>query len=170
MESCGIYISQLLRFARACTTIAQPDFHSTNDQPTDKRLTQCYMQIPHIMQIIHNVGCIYKVKGRRVNWNFSYSLLWWLNYKLRRVKGSDSFFSSGTKIAKRIWRRQNDPKIILCLVPLQPFKEPFLEHCTLTNNRWGTSWQVLSQPYRKRHGNDLYPFWLIAGVDNLTQN
>ena len=48
-----------------------------------------------------------------------------LVYKLRRVKDTPNFISSGSKIVKRLRRRQYDPLIIerticLCLALLQP--------------------------------------------------
>ena len=39
LPSYGIYISQLVRFARCCTSVL--DFHSKNLQITSKLLTQC---------------------------------------------------------------------------------------------------------------------------------
>ena len=64
-----------------------------------------------------------------------------LDYKLRRVKDTPNFFSSGSKIVKRLRRRQYDPVIIertigLVLGPSTALYEPFLKHCTLTR-RWG---------------------------------
>ena len=43
LPSCGIYISQLVRFAMCCTSIL--DFHSKNLQITSKLLTQGYRYI-----------------------------------------------------------------------------------------------------------------------------
>ena len=61
-----------------------------------------------------------------------------LVYKLRRIKDTPNFISSGSKIVKRIRRRQYDPLIIgrtICLVPgpSTVLDRPFLKHCTLTN-------------------------------------
>ena len=60
-----------------------------------------------------------------------------LVYKLRRVKDTPNFFLSGSKIVKRLRRRQYDPVIIertigLVLGPSTALYEPFLKHCTLT--------------------------------------
>ena len=40
LPSYGVYISQLVRFAKCCTSVS--DFHSKNLQITSKLLTQCY--------------------------------------------------------------------------------------------------------------------------------
>ena len=66
-----------------------------------------------------------------------------LVYKLRRVKDTPNFILSGSKIVKRLRRRQYDPVIIertigLVLGPSTALYEPFLEHCTLTNKAVGT--------------------------------
>ena len=90
-----------------------------------------------------------------------------LVYKLRRVKDTPNFFSSGSKIVKL--RRQYDPVIIertICLVlgSSTALYEPFLKHCTLTNEAVGTIWRALSKPPQRRHGPDLCPLWLLVGT------
>ena len=66
-----------------------------------------------------------------------------LVYKLRRVKDTPNFISSGSKIVKRLRRRQCDPLIIertvgLVLCPYTALYIPFLKHYTLTNKAVGT--------------------------------
>ena len=68
-----------------------------------------------------------------------------LVYKLRRVKSEKNFISSGSKIVKRLRRRQYmyDPEIIertRCLVlgPFTALYRSFLKHCALTNKAVGT--------------------------------
>ena len=66
-----------------------------------------------------------------------------LVYKLRRVKGEANFISSGSKIVKRLRRRQYDPAIIertigLVLGPFTALYRSFLKRCTLTNKAVGT--------------------------------
>ena len=66
-----------------------------------------------------------------------------LVYKLRRVKETPNFISSGSKIVKRLRRRQYDPLIIettigLVLGPCTALCRLFLKHCTLTNKAVGT--------------------------------
>ena len=66
-----------------------------------------------------------------------------LVYKLRRVKDTPNFISSGSKIVKRLRRRQYDPVIIertigLVLGPCTALYRPFLKHCTPTNKAVGT--------------------------------
>ena len=67
-----------------------------------------------------------------------------LFYKLSRVKGETNFISSGSKIVKRLRRRQYDPVIIeriICLVlgPFTSLYRSFLKRCTLTKRRLGLS-------------------------------
>ena len=66
-----------------------------------------------------------------------------LVFKLRRVKDTPNFISSGSKIVKRLRRRQYDPVIIertigLVLGPCTALYRPFLKHCTLMNKAVGT--------------------------------
>ena len=66
-----------------------------------------------------------------------------LVYKLRRVKGEANFISSGSKIVKRLRRRQYDPAIIertigLVLGPFTALYRSFQKRCTLTNKAVGT--------------------------------
>ena len=92
-----------------------------------------------------------------------------LFYKLRRVKDTPNFFSSGSKIVKRLRRRQYDPVIIemtigLVLGPSTALYVLFLKHCTLTNKAVGTKWRALSKPPQRRQGPDLFPLWLLVGT------
>ena len=66
-----------------------------------------------------------------------------LVYKLRRVKSDSNLISSGSKIVKRLRRRQYDPEIIertigLVLGPFTALYRSFLKRCTLTNKAVGT--------------------------------
>ena len=66
-----------------------------------------------------------------------------LVYKLRRVKSESNFISSGSKIVKRLRRRQYDSVIIertidLVLRPFKALYRSFLKRCTLTNKAVGT--------------------------------
>ena len=79
------------------------------------------------------------------------------------------FISSGSKIVKRLRRRQYDPLIIErtispVLGPSTTLYRPFLKHCTLTNKAIGTIWRALSQPPQRRQGPDLRPLWLLVGA------
>ena len=65
-----------------------------------------------------------------------------LVYKLRRVKDTPNFISAGSKIVKRLRRRQYDPVIIertigRVLGPSTALYRPVLKHCTLTNKAVG---------------------------------
>ena len=86
-----------------------------------------------------------------------------LVYKLRRVKDTPNFILSGSKIVKRLWRRQYDPLIIektrgLVLGPSTALYRPFLKHCTLTIKAVGPIWRALSKPPQRRQG----PLWLLV--------
>ena len=79
------------------------------------------------------------------------------------------FISSGSKIVKRLRRRQYDPLIIettigLVLGPCTALCRLFLKHCTLTNKAVGTIWRALSKPPQRRQGPDLRPLWLLVGT------
>ena len=89
-----------------------------------------------------------------------------LVYKLRSIKGESEFsFSSGSKIVKRLRRRQYDQAIIertICLV-LDPFTtlyRSFLKRCTLPNKAVGTIWRALLKPPQRRQSPDPCPIWL----------
>ena len=61
-----------------------------------------------------------------------------LVFKLRWVKCEANYFSSGSKIVKRLRHREYDPVIIertvgLGLDPSSALYRSFLKHCTLTN-------------------------------------
>ena len=150
LPSYGIYISQLVRFARCCTSVL--DFHSKNLQNTSKLLTQGYRYhklrktfgkfFRSYSELLSKFGDIsfqeYLSKG------ISHPVFYGdLVYKLRRVKDTPNFILSGSKIVKRLRRRQYDPVIIertigLVLGPSTALYEPFLKHCTLTNKAVGT--------------------------------
>ena len=90
-------------------------------------------------------------------------------YKLRRVKDTPNFISLGSKIVKRLRRRQYDPVITertrgLVFGPFTALYRLFLKHCTLTNKAVGTIWRALSKPPQRRQGPDLCPLWLLVGT------
>ena len=119
LPSCGIYISQLVRFARCCTSVF--DFHSKYLQITSKLLIQGYRYhklrktfgkfFRSYSELLSKFGAIsfqeYESKG------ITHPVLYGdLVYKLRRVKSESNFTSTGSKIVKRFRRRQYDPVII----------------------------------------------------------
>ena len=74
-----------------------------------------------------------------------------LVYKLRRVKDTPNYISSGSKMVKRLRRRQYDPSIIertmgIVLGLSSALYRPFLKNCTLTSNALETIWRALSKP------------------------
>ena len=176
LPSYGIYISQLVRFARCCTSVL--DFHSKNLQITSKLLIQGYRYhklrktfgkfFRSYSELLSKFGDIsfqeYVFKG------ISHPVFYGdLVYKLRRVKDTPNFISSGSKIVKRLRRRQYDPLIIettigLVLGPCTTLCRLFLKHCTLTNKAVGTIWRALSKPPQRQQGPDLRPLWLLVGT------
>ena len=79
------------------------------------------------------------------------------------------YATSGSKIVKRIRRRQYDPEIIertigLVLGPFTALYRSFLKRCTLTNKAVGTIWRALSKPPQRRQGPDPRPLWLLVGT------
>ena len=181
LPSYGIYISQLVRFARCCTSVL--NFHSINLHIASKLLTQD--------DIYHKLR---KTFGKFFRSSWSYSELSKfgdisfqkyvfkgishpvfyvdLVYKLRRVKDTPNFISSGSKIVKRRRRRQYDPLIIertigLVLGPCTALYRLFLKHCTLTNKAVGTIWRALSKPPQRRQGPVLRPLLLLVGTPSV---
>ena len=176
LPSYGIYISQLVRFARCCTSVF--DFHSKNLQITSKLLRQGYRYhklrktfgkfFRSYSELLSKFGAIsfqeYVSKG------ITHPVFYGdLVYKLRRVKNESNFISSGSKIVKRLRRRQYDPEIIektigLVLGPFTALYRSFLKRCTLTNKAVGTIWRALSKPPQRRQGPDPRPLWLLVGT------
>ena len=149
LPSCGIYISQLVRFARCCTSVL--DFYSKNLQITSKP-TQGYTY----HKLRKTFGKVFRSysellsKFRDISFQeylskgISHPVFYGdLVYKLRRVKDAPNFISSGSKIVKRLRRRQYDTVTIertisFVLGPFTALYRPFLKHCTLTNKAVGT--------------------------------
>ena len=160
MTSASYAISQLVRFARCCTSVL--DFHSKNLQITSKVLTQGYRYhklrktfgkfFRSYSELLSKFGDIsfqdYVSKG------ISHPVFYGdLVDKLRRVKDTPNFISSGSLMVKRLGWRQYDPLIIertkgLVLCPCTALNRPFLKHCILTNKKVWTIWRALSKPPR----------------------
>ena len=171
LPSYGIYISQLVRYARASFDIS--DFHLKNLQITSKLLTQGYRYhklrktfgkfFRSYSELLLKFGSIsfqeYVSKG--ISHPHFYGDL---VYKLRRVKSSDNCISSGTKIVKRLLRRKYHPDISLVFGPAAATYRVLLRHCTLTNRAVGTLWRALSKPFQRRWGPDARPLWLLVGL------
>ena len=106
LPSYGIYISQLVRFARYCTSVF--DFHSKNLQLALKLLTQGYRYTSFEKRFESSLGhtlnfCPNSVLYRFRNMYPKESLtLSSTVYKLRRVKDNTNLISSGSKIVKRL--------------------------------------------------------------------
>ena len=158
LPSYGVYISQLVRFARCCTSVS--DFNSKNIQITSKLLTQGY----RYHKLRTTFGKFFRSYGysdrlskfseisfqEYVTEGISHPVFYGdLVYKLRRGKRicltecEANFVSSGSKIVKRLRRRKYDPVIIestmgLVLGPSTVLYRSFLKHCTLTDKAAGT--------------------------------
>ena len=120
LPSYGIYISQLARFSICCTSVF--DFHSKNLQITSKLLTQVYditsfgkrlessLLYSSYSEVLSKVGAIsFQYRSKGITHPVFYGDL---VYELRRVKSDSNFISSGSKIVKRLRRRQYDLEII----------------------------------------------------------
>ena len=88
-------------------------------------------------------------------------------------KDNTNFISSGSKIVKRLWRRQYDPVIIertigRVLGPFTALYRSFLKRCTLTNKAIGTIWRALSKPPQRRQGPDPRPLSLLVGTPSAS--
>ena len=128
------------------------DFHSKNLQITSKLLTQGY----RYHKLRKTFGKFFRSYSELlskfgeisfqdyVSQGIAHPVFYGdLVYKLRRVKGEANFISSGSKIVKRLRRRQYDPSIIertigLVLGPFTALYRSFLKRCTLTNKAVGT--------------------------------
>ena len=121
LPSYGIYISQLLRFARCCTSVF--DFHSKNLQITSKLLTQGY----RYHKLRKTFGKFFRSYSKLLSKleaiSFQEYVSKWMThpvfygdllYKLKRVKSGSNFILSGSKIVKRLRRRQFDPGFRSC--------------------------------------------------------
>ena len=146
------------------------DFHSKNLQITSKLLKQGYRYhklrkmfgkfFMSYSELLSKFGAIsfqeYVSKGI-TNPVFYGDLV----YKLRRVKGE----TSGSKMVKRLRRRQYDPAIIernisRVLCRFTALYRSSLKRCTLTNKAAGTIWRALSKPPSTTYFNGChYIFW-----------
>ena len=172
LPSYGIYISQLVRFARCCTSVF--DFHSKNIQINSKLLTQGYRYhklrkkfgkfFRSYSELLSKFSAIsfqdYVSQG--ITHPVFYCALF---YKFRRVKGEGNFISSNSKILIRLRRLLYDPAIIertigLVLGPFTALYKSFLMLCTPTNNADETIWPALSKAPQRRQGTDPRPLWL----------
>ena len=150
LPSCGVYISQLVRFAGCCAGVF--DFRSGGLQVTSGLLTQgCRCRrlrgafggfFGSCSELLSGFG---EMSFRDyVSQGIAHPVFFGdLVYKLRRVKGEANFISSGSGIVKRLRRRQCDPAIIertigFVLGPFTALYRSFLKRCTLTNKAVGT--------------------------------
>ena len=173
LPSYGIYISQLVRLLDVV-----PAFLISILKITSKLLTHGYRYhklrktfgnfFRSYSELLSKFGAIsfqeYVSKG--INHPVVYGDL---VYKLRRVKGETNFISSGSKIVKRLWRRQYDPVIIemtirLVFGPFTALYRSFLKRWTLTYKAVRTIWRALSKPPQRRQGPHPSPLWLLVGT------
>ena len=173
LSSYGIYISQMVRFARCCTSVL--DFRSKNLQITSKLLTQRYryhkLRQTYGKSVMSYSDFLSKFCENRFKNMFLKECLTLSDivFKLRRVKGAANFVSTGSKIVKRLRRRKYDLVIIemtigLVVGPSTAFYRSFPECCTLNNKVVGTIWRDFSKPPQRRQGPDPRPIWLLYGT------
>ena len=145
LPSKGIYISQLVRFARCCTSIF--DFLSKNLQIASKgyryhKLRKTFGKLfRSYSELLSRFGDIsfqeYVSKG------ITHPVFYGdLVYKLSRVKGEANLISSASEIVKHLRRRHYDPAIIertICLMlgPLQPCTDHSLSVAIWLRRRLG---------------------------------
>ena len=141
LTSCGVDISQLVRFARCCTSVL--DFHPKNLQITSKLLTQGYRYhklrktFRKFFRSYSELLSFGEISFQEyVSGGISHLVFYGdLVYKLRRVRWEANFVSSDSKIVKRLWRLKSDPVIIektigLVFDPSTVLYRSFIKHCT----------------------------------------
>ena len=124
------------------------DFHSKTLQISSKLLTQSYTY----HKLRKTFGKFFRPHSELLSkfCDISFQEYVWkgishpvfygdLVYKLRRVKDTPHFISPGSKLVKRLRRRQYDLLITkrtigLVFGPSTVLYRPFLKHCTLNNN------------------------------------
>ena len=115
-------------------------------------------------------------------WNIVSRICFWRNLSTGLLRRSSlqhkegqseaNFFSSGSKIVKRIRRRKYNPVIIertmgIVLCPSTTLYRSFLKHGTLTNKAVGTIWRDVSKASEKRRIPDPRPLWLLCGTPSV---
>ena len=146
----GIYISQLVRFARACSEVK--DFHSRNIQLTEKLLSQGYRYhklrkyfgkfYKNYKELLLKFGHIsyYDFVAQGIAHPKFYGDL---VFKLRKIVNTDSFHVSSKRILKRFIRRKYDKTVmrqtlLMVIGPSTTFNLNSLLHSTLTGVAEGT--------------------------------
>ena len=150
LPSCGVCISQLVRFAGCCAGVF--GFRSGGLRVASGLLAQgcrCRRLRRTFGRFFGSCSELLSKFGGMsfqdyVSQGIAHPVFYGdLVYKLRRIKGEANFISSGSKIVKRLRRRQYDPAIIertigLVLGPFTALYRSFLKRCTLTNKAVGT--------------------------------
>ena len=128
LSSYGIYISQLVPFARYCSSVF--DFHTKNLQITSKLLTQGY--ICHKLR--KAFGQFFRSYSELLSKFGATAIQEYISKGITRpvfyddlVKEEANFISSGSKIVKRLRRRQYDLAIIEMTIGL--VFDPFTSLC-----------------------------------------
>ena len=150
--SYGVYISQMVRFARCYISVS--DFNSKNLQITSKLLTQGYRYhklrktfgkfFRSYSDLLSKFGDISFQEWICFGRNLSPGLLWLSSLHTKEGQMWREFRLVGlVKIVKRLRRRKYDPVIIertigLVLGPSTALYRSFLKQCTLTNKVVGT--------------------------------
>ena len=156
LPSYVVYISQLVRLARCCTSVS--DYPFQNLQISSKLLTQghryhklrksfgkFFRSYSDLLSKFGEISLILRICFGR---NLSPGLLRWSSLQTKEGQMRSEFVWSGSKIVKRLRRRKYDPEIIertigLVLGPSTALYRLFLNHCTLTNKAVGIIWRTL---------------------------
>lgn len=119
LPSYGVYISQLIRFARACSNVT--DFDRKNLQITEKLLKQGYRfhkLVKSFWKFFKNHQALILKFGQRsaskyISQGISQPVFYGdLLNKIKRVKGKRNFIVKCSKIVKRLKYRGYDPRVI----------------------------------------------------------
>ena len=173
--SYGIYISQLVRFARCCTNVfdfyykkknfksLQNYWHRVNDITSfEKRLES---SLGHTLNF-----CPDLVQYRFKNMYHSPGLLRWSCLQTKEGERRKEFYlvgleSSETPSTSSVWPSDHREDYIgIVLGPSTAFYRSFLKRCTLTNKAVETIWRALSKPPQRRQGPDPRPLCLLDGT------
>ena len=142
--SYGIYISQLVRFGRSCSSVV--DFNYRNLSITNRLITQgfryhklrkafCkfYNKYPDLIRKYNNVSCRELISKGISQPHFYGDIV----YKIRRIKDSNDIFESIKKIVIKHQNRGYDPHLIersvrLVYGPFTAVHRRLYPDCTLT--------------------------------------
>ena len=145
LPSYGIYISQLIRYARACSHVS--DFHDKNKQITKKLISQGFRYhklVKSFWKFYNNYSALLSKFGTTqaseyVSLGISLPSFYGdLINKIKRIKGRSGFNNKCKKIVGRLLYRGYDPTVIIrtlgmVLDPSTVLYQCLFQRCTLAN-------------------------------------